>query len=204
VIPPRAEADDSVVPGSTLDFHLRGFRVPCLVISPFAPARVVHSGPYDHASVLKLVEWRFGLEPVAARDAAANNLAEVLDLTSPARTDAPDIPVLVGQPRLPCGPQSFAGPRPAGTPAQASAPSGGGAAPPPTTAAPTPTTTGTRGTGTLARTGLDLPVEAVGAGFLLGAWGLYHLRRTGQEGPLPLRPAVDDADDQIARSTPSQ
>jgi phospholipase C len=137
VIPPRADADDSVVPGSQFDFHLRGFRVPCLVISPFAPAAVSHAGPFDHTSVLKLVEWRFGLQPVAARDAAANNLAEVLDLTSPVRTDRPDVPVLVG------------------------------------------------------RTGLDLPTEVVGAGFLLGAWGLYHLKRTGESGPLPLAPVVD-------------
>ncbi|MDX6234425.1 MAG: phospholipase, partial [Nocardioidaceae bacterium] len=58
VIPPRADADDSVVPGTKFDFHVRGFRVPCLVISPFAPARVAHDGPFDHASVLKMVEWR--------------------------------------------------------------------------------------------------------------------------------------------------
>ena len=54
---------------------------------------------------------------------------------------------------------------------------------------------GAAGATALARTGLDLPVEAVGAGFLLGAWGLYHLRRTGQEGPLPLRPVLEDAPD---------
>ena len=189
VIPPRAEADDSVVPGSPFDFHLRGFRVPCLVISPFAPARVVHSGPYDHASVLKMVEWRFGLEPVAARDAAANNLAEVLDLTSPPRTDTPNVPVLLGQPRLPCGPQSFAGPRP--EPLQG--PSAPGTATTATTAAAPPPTPPAGGEA-LARTGLDLPIEAVGAGFLLGAWGLYHLQRTGQQGPLPLNPVPVEGD----------
>ena len=194
VIPPRADADDSVVPGSQFDFHLRGFRVPCLVISPFAPAAVSHAGPFDHASVMKLVEWRFGLEPVAARDAAANNLAEVLDLSSPARTDRPDVPVLVGQPRFPCGPQSASGPRPQ----------------PISTAQPTTTTTtAPSATGAppaqqpsgqvLARTGLDLPTEVVGAGFLLGAWGLYHLKRTGEAGPLPLAP-----EPQIERDAPSQ
>jgi phospholipase C len=29
--------------------------------------------------VLKMIEWRFGLEPLTVRDATANNLAEVLD-----------------------------------------------------------------------------------------------------------------------------
>ena len=39
VIPPRAAADDSYIPGVNIDFHQRGFRVPCVVISPFAPAQ---------------------------------------------------------------------------------------------------------------------------------------------------------------------
>jgi phospholipase C len=43
----------------------------------------VAHGLYDHTSVLKMIEWRFGLSPLTVRDAAANNLAEVLDFTSP-------------------------------------------------------------------------------------------------------------------------
>lgn len=192
VIPPRAAADDSVVPGSKFDFHVRGFRVPCLVISPFAPARVAHEGPFDHTSVLKMVEWRFDLEPLAARDAAARNLAEVLDLTSPARTDAPDIPVLRGQPRVPCGPTSTKGrvPKPLGSPSDGGA---GGAGGDPAPAPGASSAGGTSaGAGVLAATGLDLPLEQVGAGLLLGAWGAYHLLRTGQRGPLPLQEPVED------------
>jgi hypothetical protein len=81
VIPPRADADDSVVPGSPFDFHLRGFRVPCIVMSPFAPATVAHAGPFDHTSVLKLIEWRWNLAPLTARDASTDvgNLVDVLD-----------------------------------------------------------------------------------------------------------------------------
>ncbi|HZN13477.1 MAG TPA: alkaline phosphatase family protein [Acidimicrobiales bacterium] len=177
VIPPRATADNSVVPGSKYDFHLRGFRVPCVVISPFAPARVSHAGPFDHASVLKMVEWRFGLPPLAARDAAAVNLAEALDLTSPPRTDNPTIPTVLGAPRLACTPLSTAGsrPKPIGSTV--------------TTAVP-PTTPPKSGVaaGQLARTGLDLPLLEVGGGLLLGAWGAYHLKRTGDTGPLPLLP----------------
>jgi phospholipase C len=66
-------------------FELRGFRVPCVVISPFARRGYVASGVYDHTSILKMIEWRWGLEPLSVRDRYANNLAEVLDFTG---TDA--------------------------------------------------------------------------------------------------------------------
>jgi phospholipase C len=62
-------------------FKLRGFRVPAIVISPFARRGYVASEVYDHASVLKMIEWRFGLEPLSVRDAQANNLADVLDFS---------------------------------------------------------------------------------------------------------------------------
>jgi phospholipase C len=63
-------------------FQLRGFRVPCLVVSPFARRNHVASGIYDHASVLRMIEWRWDLAPLSVRDATANNLADVLDLSS--------------------------------------------------------------------------------------------------------------------------
>jgi phospholipase C len=58
---------------------LRGFRVPCLVISPFAARRFVAHNLFDHTSVLRFIEWRWGLDPLTERDATANNLADVLD-----------------------------------------------------------------------------------------------------------------------------
>jgi len=192
VIPPRATADDSVVPGSKFDFHLRGFRVPCLVMSPFAPARVASNGPFDHASVLKLVEWRWGLQPLAARDAAANNLAEVLDFTTK-RTDNPSIPTLTAQPRIACGPTSTKASKPAAVAGPAPGP---GAAAPPATGQPN--SASVRGA-EIPATGLGLPLLPVGTGALLGAWGLYHLKRTGDAGPLPLRPVPEDHE--VERST---
>ena len=59
---------------------LRGFRVPCLVASPLARRGHVAHGLYDHTSVLKMIEWGWDLPPLAPRDAAANNLADVLEL----------------------------------------------------------------------------------------------------------------------------
>lgn len=84
----------SVAPDKRPKFGLRGFRVPCLVASPLARRGHVAHGEYDHTSVLKMIEWAFDLEPLTPRDAAANNLADVLDLDSAPDTSAPhwDIP----------------------------------------------------------------------------------------------------------------
>jgi phospholipase C len=58
---------------------LRGFRVPCLVVSPYSGGGAVSSVVLDHTSVLRMIEWRWGLEPLTERDATANNLAEALE-----------------------------------------------------------------------------------------------------------------------------
>jgi phospholipase C len=74
-VPPPAAPD--VKP----EYQQRGFRVPCLLISPFARRGRVTHGLYDHTSILKLVEWRWGLEPLSVRDARANNIAAALDFS---------------------------------------------------------------------------------------------------------------------------
>lgn len=60
---------------------LRGFRTPCLVISPFARREHTSSVELDHTSVLKMIEWRWGLAPLTVRDETANNLADVMDFS---------------------------------------------------------------------------------------------------------------------------
>jgi len=62
---------------------LRGFRTPCLVISPFAQREHVAHLELDHTSILRMIEWRWNLEPLTVRDESANNLAEVLDFAAP-------------------------------------------------------------------------------------------------------------------------
>ena len=76
-------------PDSVSFMALRGFRVPCLVISPFARRNHVAHDLYDHTSVLKMIEWAFELPSLSPRDAAANNLADVLDLSSPPDPSVP-------------------------------------------------------------------------------------------------------------------
>ena len=74
-MPPPAAQDSNPA------YRQRGFRIPCILVSPFARRGHVAHGVYDHTSILKLLEWRFGLEPMTTRDATANNLAGALDFT---------------------------------------------------------------------------------------------------------------------------
>jgi phospholipase C len=80
-----------------------GFRVPCVVISPYARRNFIAHGLYDHTSILKMIEWRFGLPALTVRDQTANNLAEVLNLASPDVT-APTFNVPTGPFGSPCPP----------------------------------------------------------------------------------------------------
>jgi hypothetical protein len=115
------------------DYRQLGFRVPCVVASPFAPKQIVSGGaPFEHTSVLKMIEWRWGLPALTARDANARNLAEALDFTKP-RTDSPAIPLPQPHPSVACSPLSTpaAPPKPltpGGAPAGGGAPGGAGKA----------------------------------------------------------------------------
>jgi phospholipase C len=82
------------------EYQQRGFRIPAVLVSPFARRGHVDHGVYDHTSILRLLEWRWGLEPLSVRDAHANNLASALDFTH-RNLHAPTISaptVLVGAP----------------------------------------------------------------------------------------------------------
>jgi phospholipase C len=60
-----------------------GFRVPAVVVSPYARPDYVCREVLDHTSVLKLVEQKWNLPPLTARDAAAASPLGALDLTAP-------------------------------------------------------------------------------------------------------------------------
>jgi phospholipase C len=85
-------------------YSLRGFRVPTVLVSPFARRGHVDHGLYDHASILRLIEWRFGLPAVSVRDAAANNLARALDFSRPdVRAPRFRVPRVATSPPCPSG-----------------------------------------------------------------------------------------------------
>jgi phospholipase C len=136
VVPPRVTAAVPVgaSPGSGVDTDLdragrvlAGFRVPCIVASPFTkgtPARpsVTH-GLYDHTSVLQMIEWRWGLKPLTQRDASSlstdpGNLARALRFGRPDPT-VPALPSLAPFVSAGCVASVPGGSAPAPTPSAA-------------------------------------------------------------------------------------
>ncbi|HXA27987.1 MAG TPA: alkaline phosphatase family protein [Candidatus Angelobacter sp.] len=96
VVPPVLPADTTTsLTGepAVFDHNKAGFRVPAYVISPFSPVGGIDTTQYDHTSILKLVEWRFGLSSLTPRDSAANNPAAMLDFTAP-NLNAPLMPLI--------------------------------------------------------------------------------------------------------------
>ncbi len=73
------------VPPPTLDKFGLGPRVPLLVVSPYAKTGYVSHTQYEFSSVLKFIEERFGLSPMTARDAEANDITDSFDFTQSAR-----------------------------------------------------------------------------------------------------------------------
>jgi phospholipase C len=84
-IPP----DIHVPPDEPGGFDRYGFRVPCLVASPFSKPGHVSSVVYDHTSILATIEQKWNLPALTRRDAAANPLTDFLDLTGPPHFPTP-------------------------------------------------------------------------------------------------------------------
>jgi phospholipase C len=72
------------------DYDGLGFRVPLLVISPYAKQNHVSHVQYETASVLRFAEDVFGLDRLAAADARANSPAgDCFDFSKPPRKFVP-------------------------------------------------------------------------------------------------------------------
>ena len=69
---------DHVAPPK-IDKYGYGFRVPALVISPYARAGFVDHTQFDFTSPLKLIETRFNLPALTDRDRAANDMLSCFD-----------------------------------------------------------------------------------------------------------------------------
>ena len=73
------------VPPPQVDQFGYGFRVPCLIISPFSKAGFIDGTVSDHTSILRFVEDLFGVSPLSTRDKAANNLSGAFDFAQTPR-----------------------------------------------------------------------------------------------------------------------
>jgi phospholipase C len=61
------------------------FRVPCLIVSPYAKPGYVSHTQYEFASILRFVEDNWGLGRLGPHDRNANSIADVFDFTKSAR-----------------------------------------------------------------------------------------------------------------------
>jgi phospholipase C len=88
-VPPQpAVRPDGIVPNVGSDtygdlYSWTGFRVPAVVVSPWARPDYVSHTVYDHTSVLRLVESKWNLPALSSRDANANDMLDCLDLRRP-------------------------------------------------------------------------------------------------------------------------
>jgi len=92
-VPPPLMADERADEG----FDRPGFRVPSLVIGPWVKEAHTSSTVFDHTSMLAFLETLWDMPPLSERDAAANNLMDVLDedrLAANQPSDGPTLPVL--------------------------------------------------------------------------------------------------------------
>jgi phospholipase C len=61
--------------------YVYGFRVPLIVVSPYAKAAYISHAPHDFGSILKYIETTFDLPSLDYADARADDLADCFDLT---------------------------------------------------------------------------------------------------------------------------
>jgi phospholipase C len=73
VVPPQVDGDGY------------GFRVPTLIISPYAKKGYILHDTADFTSILKFIERLHGLAPLTTRDEAATDLMSAFDFNQPAR-----------------------------------------------------------------------------------------------------------------------
>jgi phospholipase C len=82
------------VPPPQVDERGYGFRVPSLLVSPYARKGHIDHTLLDHTSLLKFIEENWNIPPLAERDAKANNFLSAFNFST-----APRPPVFVGSTR---------------------------------------------------------------------------------------------------------
>jgi phospholipase C len=74
------------------DFGQMGFRIPAVVVSPYARRGHVDHSIYGFESIIKMIRYRYGLPPLTPRDLYANNIAAAFDFESKPNYGIPDLP----------------------------------------------------------------------------------------------------------------
>ncbi|HEX6457822.1 MAG TPA: alkaline phosphatase family protein [Thermoleophilaceae bacterium] len=74
------------------DFGQMGFRIPAVAVSPWVRRHHVDHTIYGFESILKMIEYRFGLAPLTVRDKYARNIARSFDFEGKPRLALPHLP----------------------------------------------------------------------------------------------------------------
>jgi phospholipase C len=74
------------------DFGQMGFRIPAVLVSPYARRGYVDHSIYGFESILKMIRYRYGLAPLTPRDLFANNIAAAFDWESPPNYEPAELP----------------------------------------------------------------------------------------------------------------
>jgi phospholipase C len=81
--------------GPNCDFVYTGYRVPLIVVSPFTKKNYVSHTVADSTAVLKLIETRFALPALTARDAKQMNMTAFFNFTNPPWLTPPTPPAQI-------------------------------------------------------------------------------------------------------------
>ena len=74
------------------DFGQMGLRIPAVTVSPWVKRGSVSHSIFGFESILKMIEYRFGIAPLTRRDAYAQNIAHSFDFGSKPRLAIPSLP----------------------------------------------------------------------------------------------------------------
>jgi phospholipase C len=85
---PILSGEDVSTPGG---FDRYGFRVPLLVVSPYAKKGYVSHVVYDHTSIARFIEAKYKIPALTGRDANADALMDMFDFSTVSFPTAPTI-----------------------------------------------------------------------------------------------------------------
>jgi phospholipase C len=91
VVPPRVP-DLRSSQNLNDDFGQMGFRIPAVLVSPYARRGYIDHSIYGFESILKMIRYRYALPPLTPRDLYANNIAAAFDFESKPDYEIPALP----------------------------------------------------------------------------------------------------------------
>lgn len=95
VPPPAACLPDATAPTEGAEigtFDRLGFRVPLIVVSPYARRHFVSHRTHSHTSILRFIQAKFELPALTGRDANSDAMLDLFDFDSPPDLSIPSLP----------------------------------------------------------------------------------------------------------------